>query len=118
MYGVPEDLDLSLFHGLSVNFVLFGPAQVDFSFWPDGLISVQGRCQLLNGAGQVIDEWAEGETREVHRLHRLVGQEVVATRTGAPDWFTLHFANGLALRVLDDHPNYESVRIDPGNVVI
>jgi hypothetical protein len=47
-----------------------------------------------------------------------LGQKVVGVRVQAPDWFELHFANGVVLRILDDSRQYESFSIQPGDIFV
>jgi len=70
---------------------------------------------LRDRTGKVIDQQCDPPAeRDVYRIHRLLSQAVTAASIDAPRSFTLTFASGDALTVLDDSPQYESfsLRVD------
>jgi hypothetical protein len=118
MYGVPADLALSFLHGADLIQVCLGQFQVQFHFAPVGSISVEGRWELLDGLGNLIDRSLDDADRPPYQLHRLLGRRVLGSEVSAPDWFALQFEGGDVLRVYDDSREYESFSIQPGNIFV
>lgn len=118
MYGVPEDLDLRFLHGAELIQVCLGQYQVKLHFHPAGSISVEGGWELSDENGARLDGHHEGPDRPPYQLHRLLGRQVVTSEVSAPDWFSLRFASGEALKVFDDSEQFESFSIQPGNIVV
>ena len=56
MYGVPLDLDLSKFKAATLIQIAIGEHQVQFHFHPEGSISVEGRWELRNASGALVDQ--------------------------------------------------------------
>jgi hypothetical protein len=112
MYGVPTDLDLGYLHGATLIQVCLGEYQLQFHFHPKGSISVEGRWELHDAAGELIDRLYDGMERPAYQLHRLLGQAVVGTEVAAPVSCALRFQKGEVLRLFDDSQQYESFQID------
>lgn len=113
MYGLkPEDVQhLAHLRGAEVTQVCFGPFDIQFNFHPEESVSVQGRCELLDAAGAVVDEW-EGRTRAgAHRFPELLMTPVVDVRIDTPKSFVVRFANQTSLRVVDNSARYESFSV-------
>jgi hypothetical protein len=51
MYGVPQDLDLSIFVGKPLTLVGIGEFQVYFHFHPEGIVTVEGDWDVLGPDG-------------------------------------------------------------------
>jgi hypothetical protein len=118
VYGVPADLDLTFLHGAELAQVCLGLNQVQLHFHPLGDISIEGHWDLVDEKGCLIDQCTWGRDRKPYQLHRLLGRQIVSTKVAAPSSFTLQFDGGLALRVFDDSPQYESFSIQPGDVIV
>jgi len=128
VYGVPSDLDLSLFVAATLIQIALGEYQVQFHFQvtdvdarrpdPYPYLSVEGHWELADGAGCTIDRAEPNSTREAYRLHRLLGNEVTGTSVDPPRSFTLCFNSGLQLRVFDDSEEFESFSIMPGDIYV
>ena len=118
MYGVPPNLDLSFLRGRSLTMVGIGEFQLQFHFHPDGLISVEGKWELIGADGSELDRSRDNSERDEYRVHRLLGQEVVATELDPPQSFSLQFGNGMMLRIFDDSEQYESFSIHPGDIYV
>ena len=118
MYGVPADLNLTRFEGAYLEQIALGPYIVHFHFGADlsPVISVEGRWELSDSSGRVVDRQIELAEREAYRLHVLFERAVVATELHAPGWFELVFEGGYTLRIFDDSPQYESFHIQPGEL--
>jgi len=118
MYGVPVDLDLSHFREASCIQVAIGEFQIQFHFHPTGSISIEGRWELRDANGQIVDETMDNKDRTAYRIHRILGQSVRATFVNAPQSFGLRFENDYVLEVYDDSEQYESCQIAPAGVII
>lgn len=118
MYGVPEDLDLSFFHGAELVQVCLSLHQVQFHFHPDVSIHVQGGWELIDAAGGRIDHGHDRPERPPYRIHWLLGRRVVGTEVSPPGRISLRFEGGEALRIFDDSREYESFQIQPGDIVV
>ena len=87
MYGVPHDLDLSRFVGATLIQVCLGEFQVQFHFQAadtagseEGLsIGVEGRWELRDKSGGIVDHSQENAKRESYQVHRLLGDAVAET---------------------------------------
>jgi len=118
VYGVPKDLDLSRFHGSSLVQIAIGEFQVQFHFEDDASIGVEGRWELFDAAGSLLDQAMENSERDWYRVHGLLGHQVVGSEVEPPTSFTLVFDDGQRLKVYDDSGPYESFSIQPGDVFI
>jgi hypothetical protein len=114
MHGLkPSDIDaLRHLEGAEVTQVCLGPYDIQFNFDPRGNVSVQGRCELIDRAGVVLDIW-EGRTKPGPcRFTELFGSPVREVVIDSPRSFLLKFANSLVLRVLDTSDQHESFSVD------
>ncbi len=126
MYGVPGDLDLSRFVGARLDEIGLGEFIVQFRFQAADtpgqqgslLVGVEGKWELRDDTGVVIDQSQPNADREAYRVHRLLGQTVVATAVDAPESFALHFDGSEQLHVFDDSEHYESFSIHPGDIFV
>jgi hypothetical protein len=118
MYGVPADLDLSHFQGGTCVQIAIGEHQIQFHFHPEARIYVDGRWELRDGQGQVVDQSVEHGERDTYQVHRILGQSVVDSSVSSPTSFSLTFANGHVLEVFDDSTHYESCQLSPSGVII
>jgi len=122
MYGVPADLDLSRFKGAALIHIHISEFQVDFDFQPNCFISVEGKWELRDSGGVLID-WADrGRSRRsayrLHLIYLIVGKRVESYSISSPDSFSLRFESGHALTVFDDSEQYESFSIQPGDIFV
>jgi hypothetical protein len=118
MYGVPKNLDLSIFKDASLEQVAIGEFEIQFRFHPEGYVSVEGDWKLFDSAGRVLDHGMENKNRTEYRLHRLLGQRVIGFGLDPPTSFSLRFANDLTLQVFDNSDKYESFSIQPGDIFV
>jgi uncharacterized protein DUF6188 len=118
MYGVPQDLSLQGFHGATLTQVAIGEFQIQFHFEPAGEIAVEGRWELRDQSGCLVDHAEENSSRDVYRVHQLLGRQVTASRVDAPDSIALVFDGGQTLTVFDSSVTHESFTIQPGDVVV
>ena len=124
MYGVSEDLNRHLhqFHGQRLVQLFIGAYQVQFRFDEAGRkpasVSAEGKWEVRDASGALVDESGPNEDREAYRVHRLLMLRVTGSRVRSPSWFELEFEQGYALRVYDDSEEYESFSIQPGDVFV
>jgi len=118
MYGVPADLSLERFVGATLIQVALGEFQIQFRFQPAGEIAVEGRWELLDPAGRLVDQAQPIATRDAYRVHQLLGRKVTASQVEAPRSIALQFDGGQWLRVFDSSQEYESFTIQPGDIVV
>ena len=118
MYGVPSNLPLKKFVGVQLNQIALGQYQIQFHFAGSGSISVEGKWELHDSSGVLVDELQEHSTRESYRVHVIIDKEVTSFRIDAPHSFSLVFSDGHTLTVYDDTPQYESFSIHPDGIYI
>ena len=118
MYGVPADLDLTHYANATCIQVTLGECQIQLHFHPTGTIAIDGRWELRDAQGRILDQTTAINTRDVCRLHLLLGHSVVGTHVTAPTSFALTFNTGLVFGVFDDSEQYESCQLSPSGVVI
>jgi hypothetical protein len=63
MYGVPPDLNLGFLHGSELQFIGLGLFQLQLHFHPEAFISIEGRWELRDAAGEWIDGRHESPDR-------------------------------------------------------
>lgn len=113
MHGLtPADIT-HLSHLLHSQLIQVGVGEYDlqFQFHPSSNISVEGRCELLDNAAQLVDVWECGTRSVVFRFLELLGQSVVEVVIDSPKSFKLLFSKGQSLRVVDDSEQYESFSV-------
>ena len=118
MYGVPADLNLELFVGATLIQVALGQFQVQFRFQPKGEIAIEGRWELRDQSGRLVDYAQATADRDAYRVHQLLGRQVTGSRVDAPRSITLEFDSGHQLQVFDSSREYESFTIQPGDIIV
>lgn len=110
MKGVPTDLPLEDLKGAELIQIALGEFQVQFHFNSTANISVEGRWELRDGKGNVIDTGARGSlaAKQNSHLQVLLGKKVEGHSISAPKSFTLRFNSGHTLEIFDDSDQYES----------
>ena len=111
MYGVPTDLPLHHFVGQELNQIAMGRFQVQLHFSGTGSIYIEGRWELRDAAGEMVDTVQEHADRESFRIHRILDLPVARFEVDAPRSFTLIFEPAYRLTVFDDSPQYESFSV-------
>ena len=115
MYGVPDDLPLQRFVGDAVVQICIGLDGVHFVFGRAGTIAVEGRWELIDGTGAVVDLHREHGQREAYRVHVILNEDVTRFDIDPPRSFSLVFASGHRLVVSDD-AGYEAFHIYPDGI--
>jgi len=116
MYGVPADLPVDRFVGDALFQVCIGLDGAHFVFGYAGSIAVEGKWELFDSVGTMIDHSVEHEQRESYRLHVILNAEVASARVDPPRSFSLTFSTGHRLVVYDDDPCYESFHVYPDDI--
>ena len=113
MHGVPIDLNLSSFEGSTLIELGVGEFQIQFRFHPEGTISVEGKWELRDPAGVMIDSWARESitNHNTLKLQSILGKVVQSYSVNAPSSFSLRFNTGHVLTILDDSDQYESFSV-------
>ena len=118
MYGVPADLSLERFVGATLIRIGLGQFQIQFQFHPDGEIAVEGRWELRDQAGRLVDQAEATGEREAYRVHKLLGGKVMSASVDAPTSIALRFDSGHRLEIFDSSQKYESFTIQPGDIIV
>ena len=118
MYGVPPALDLSRFKDAVFIQLCVGEFQLQFHFHPCASISVEGKWELRDESGSLVDGSERGAKRDALYAHRLLGKKVNGFSLDAPTSFSLRFESGHVLTIFDDSRQYESFSIQPGDVFV
>jgi hypothetical protein len=118
MYGVPRDLSLQGLHGATLIQVAIGEFQIQFHFEPAVELAVEGRWELRDPSGRLVDHAEANAARDVYRVHQLLGRRVTASRVDAPDSIALVFDGGHTLTVFDSSREHESFTIQPGGIIV
>ncbi len=108
MYGVPVDLPLQSFVGQEFSQICIGSFQVQLHCPDTGWISIEGKWELRDKSGEMIDVNQEHIERKSYQLHRIINVPVTGFVVDPPRSFTLFFETGLRLTVFDDSKQYES----------
>ncbi len=113
MHGLqPDDIKhLSHLRGGKMILVGVGEYDLQFQFHPQGNVSVEGRCELLEDSGAIIDAWDRGARSEVFRFLELLGKTVTEVVIDSPKSFKLAFPKGRWLRIIDNSEQYESFSV-------
>ena len=110
MYGVPEDLPLERLVGQQFNSIDLGRFQIQFHSSLVG-ISVEGRWELRDSSGAVLDSELEHAKRDSYRIHHIIDIPITRFSLDAPRSFTLFFESGHSLTIYDSSEQYESFSV-------
>lgn len=117
MHGVPQDLDLSAFVGREVIQVALGPHDVQLNLHPSGSISIEGRLELYQDTGDLIEAGAPNEVTPSTSLGALIGCIIAEAIPEPPSAVRFRFGSGYVLRLIDDSDSCESFVLHPGPIV-
>ena len=115
---MPSNLDLKYFTGVECTQVCLGLHQVQIHFTKAVSIPIEGRWELRDSNGEMLDESKNPKQQECMRLHVIVGRIVVDTRIAAPKSIIIVFDNGLVLEVFGSSHEFESFQIQPGDIIV
>jgi len=88
--------------------VAIGEFRVQFHFTPETEIAVEGRWELHDRSGRVIDHAQVNADRDAYRPHQLLGRQSIA----------LEFENGHRLQIFDSSREFESFTIQSGGIIV
>jgi hypothetical protein len=108
---VPYNLPVDAFVGDEFNQICLGRFQIQFHASGIGSISVEGRWELRDGTGSIVDSQKEHSNRENYRLHYIIDVPIVRSNLDPPRSFSLFFENGWTLTIFDDTAQYESFSV-------
>ena len=111
MHGVSTDLPLERFVGHEFNFVGLGRFQLQFHISEVGALHVEGRWELRDASGTLVDSDQEHAERDAYRMHRVIDTPITRFSLDAPRSFSLFFESGHSLTVYDASEQYESFAI-------
>ena len=118
MYGVPADLDLSRFKNATLIQLRVGQFDVQFCFENRTTVSVEGKWELWDATGSLVDATKPNRERTALYLHILLGRRVCEWSLDAPRSFSLKFDSGHLLTIFDESRDYESFSIQPGDIFV
>ena len=108
MYGVPENLKLERLVGQEFNFIGLGRFQIQFHISSVVAIHVEGRWELRDASGALVDFEQEHAHRDAYRVHQIIDIPITRFTLNAPHSFTLFFESGHSLTIFDESEQYES----------
>jgi len=119
MYGLKPD-DIVFLKGTLLRAELIqvcvGQSDLQFRFEPTENVSVWGRCELINEAGEVAEVWPKENKSQSFLFLDLLGSTVTDVAIDTPKSLSLVFSSGLTLRVVDDSECFESFSV--GNLIV
>ena len=94
-----------------------GRFQLEFRFYNAGRITVEGRWELRDPTGAIVDQssWDTEEqvlARDMYRIHKIIDVPVSRYSIDTPRSFTLFFENGYALTIYVDPTGSESFDVN------
>jgi hypothetical protein len=118
MYGLkPTDIDLlTHLRGAEVTQICLGPHDIQFNFHPQGNVSIQGRCELIDEKGTVVEVWEDSTRPGMFRFPEILMTPITEITIDSPKSFMLLFQNQMSLRVIDNSEQYESFSV--GNLYV
>lgn len=110
MYGLPADLDLSLFVGRVLESILFSENSVQFDLGPDIMITLESSYSLVIKVPRSHSEQSVVPPF-MTALPSLVGKCIKSAKAMTNGGLRLEFETGATLDLCDDSDKYESFRI-------
>ena len=123
MYGVSANLPLYRFVGQTLECITICQYQISFNFSTGrDAVCAMGSWELHDENDYLIDKETAINLelkvalrdRENYRVHKIIGQDIVAYKIDSPLSFTLRFNNGYSLTIFDDSHQYEFISITIG----
>src|SRR3954451_21509823 len=94
MYGVPTELPVNAFVGREFNQICLGRFQIQFHASGTGSISVEGRWELRDPSGTLVDAEQAHADRQSYRLHHIIDVPILRASVDPPRSFSIFFENG------------------------
>lgn len=112
MYGIPKDLQIERLVGQEFNFIGLGRFQIQFHISSLVTLHVEGRWELCDVSGTLVDFTRDHSERDAYHIHRIIDVPITRFSLDAPRSFTLSFKSGYSLTIYDDSEQHESFSID------
>jgi hypothetical protein len=121
VYGVSDNLDLTMFHGATLVQIRIGMHELQLHFdEPKASIQLECKWELCGPGNEIVDRSQERSQspwdRDAYRLHVCLSRHVISTEVEPPKSISLRFEGGYTLRVFDDSDEFESFHIEPGGI--
>jgi hypothetical protein len=116
MYAIPEDFDVTIFVGKTLEQVSFTTNTLTFSFDDDVGIAVESEVWHA-GHDDQGDRWLERSPIPVKqsKLMYLLGSSIASVAVDGRATLVLQFANGHTLRCVEDTDQYECYHLRIGD---
>lgn len=95
-----------------LTYVGVGEFQIDFVFSPENCLSIEGRCELKDEVGKLVDMWEGGKRSDHFRFFDLLGRTIAEIAIDSDKSFVATFDTGWQLRVVDNSDQYESFSVN------
>ena len=106
MYPFPPAADLQFLVGDEIGQIALDPYSLQFRFAAGGQITVGGRIEHIDEAGQTHAYDCQARNRAAIYLHQLL-QHRITTVDAEPFCLSMTFENGALLRIFSDDGPYE-----------
>ena len=121
MYPLPEDFDVGVFVGQTLEVVGFTGNTLSLTFSGEISVTVTGAVEhrCADEDGLVLVRVEEGTDPSFQsQLQRLAGAEVTHAAVDGRATIHLDFSNGGTLRLLEDTDKYECYQVEIGEKLI
>jgi hypothetical protein len=119
MYGLNDNIDLSILNGSELTQVTIGLYQVAFNFFKNVAVSVEGKFVYFDGETEWTWEHKQTSCFVAARTVALLGATIQSFERNTDGTLVLFFSNGHRLTVLDPTKEFESYTVTwPGHTVV
>ncbi|MCD4825461.1 MAG: DUF6188 family protein [Phycisphaerae bacterium] len=116
MYGIPQDVKMSVLVGKEVAQLCIGLYQVQVNFDDETSISIEGRFNHLTNVAMEFQSNQLASTAKT--MVSLLGTKIVAVEREDADTMLFSFSNGESLRLFDSNQDCESFQITGRDIEI
>ena len=88
-----------------------GEYQVNFDLHKGGTIAVEGRCELIDPSGKLVDAWDRGTRSREFRFLDLLGRVITDVAIDTQKSFVVTLDDSSRLRIVDNSDQYESFAV-------
>jgi hypothetical protein len=117
IYKIPKDLNLN--HLIELEVIAIQVDQYNVliklhSSQNDYInISDSAPWELLDKEGKTIDQQLDFDSRDIFKIHKLLGSKIHSYKVESPTCLAFMFDSELILNIHDDSDQYESFTISP-----